>query len=57
MSRTNFSPTARTIIVVLVLMLVGLLGTSGGLLTPPWGIAAYVVAEVLLLIGVATRQL
>lgn len=57
MNRTNFSPTARTIIVVLVLMLVGLLGTSGGLLTPSWGIVAYVAAEVLLLIGVATRQL
>ena len=33
-SRTNFAPTARTIIVALVLMVVGLLGTYG---TPPAG--------------------
>ena len=57
MGRTNFAPTARTIIVALVLMVIGLLGTAGGFVPPIVGIAAYVLAEALLLLGCATRRL
>ncbi len=51
MSRTNFAPTARTIIVALVLIIVGLLGTYGTFLPDTVGIVAFVVATVLLLVG------
>jgi hypothetical protein len=49
--RTNFAPTARTIIVALVLMLVGLLGTYGTILPDVVGVVAFIAAGVLLLIG------
>jgi hypothetical protein len=55
--RTNFAPTARTIIVALALMVVGLLGTYGSLLPDVVGILAFVVAGVLLLIGMMIRQI
>jgi len=51
MGRTNFAPTARTIIVALVLILIGLLGTYGTLLPDAVGILAFVAATVILLIG------
>ena len=51
MRRTNFAPTARTIIVALVLIIVGLLGTYGTLVPDNVGIIAFVAATVLLLIG------
>jgi len=51
MSRTNFAPTARTIIVALILIVVGLLGTYGTLLPDPVGILAFVAATVILIIG------
>jgi hypothetical protein len=35
-SRTNFAPTARTIIVALVLVIVGLLGTYGTVVPDQW---------------------
>lgn len=57
MDRTNFAPTARTIIVALVLMVVGLLGTYGTLLPDIVGVLAFVVAGVLLLLGMVTRQI
>ncbi len=57
MSRTNFAPTARTIIVVLVLIVLGVVGTSGQVVPTPWGVLAYVAAEALLLIGCAVRRL
>jgi hypothetical protein len=57
MSRTNFAPTARTIIVALVLVLVGLLATYGPLLTDTIGVVAFVAAGVLLLIGMVFRQI
>ncbi|HMJ80017.1 MAG TPA: hypothetical protein VK592_03115 [Candidatus Dormibacteraeota bacterium] len=57
MGRTNFAPTAPTIIVTLVLMVVGLACTAGGVISPLLGIAAYVLAEALLLLGCATRRL
>ena len=51
MRRTNFAPTARTIIVALVLIIVGLLGTYGTVVPDNVGIIAFVAASVLLLIG------
>ena len=57
MGRTNFAPTARTIIVALVLIVVGLLGTYGTLLPDAIGILAFVVAGGLLLLGMAIRRI
>ena len=57
MNRTNFAPTARTIIVALVLMLVGLLGTYGTVLPDQVGVLAFVAAVVLLLIGMVFRAI
>lgn len=55
MRRTNFAPTARTIIVALVLIIVGLLGTYGELV-PDWvGIVSFVAATVILLLGMIFR--
>jgi hypothetical protein len=57
MGRTNFAPTATTIIVALVLIAVGLVASTGQVV-PAWlGVLAYVVAEILLLVGCATRRL
>jgi hypothetical protein len=50
-NRTNFAPTAPTIMVALVLMLVGLLGTYGTVIPDQAGILAFVLAIVLLLLG------
>jgi hypothetical protein len=55
MNRTNFAPTARTIIVALVLIIVGLLGTYGTVLSDSVGILALVAATVLLLLGMVFR--
>ncbi len=55
MSRTNFAPTARTIIVALVLVILGLLGTYGALTPDPWGVIALIAAGVVLLIGMVLR--
>ena len=55
MNRTNFAPTARTIIVALVLMIVGLLGTYGTVLPDAAGILAFVAASVILLVGMVVR--
>ena len=52
MGRSNFAPTARTIIVALVLILVGLLGTYGNLLPDRLGVVAFLLATALLLVGV-----
>ena len=49
--RTQFAPTTRTIIVALVLILVGVLGTLGRLLPEMVGIGAFVVATAILLLG------
>jgi hypothetical protein len=57
MRRMNFAPTARTIIVALVLILVGLLGTYGSILPDAVGIVAYVVATGILLVGMVFRQI
>jgi hypothetical protein len=55
MSRTNFAPTARTIVVALVLVLVGLLGTYGDIVPDLVGVLAFIAAGVLLLVGVLIR--
>jgi hypothetical protein len=53
--RTNFAPTARTIILALLLMIVGLLGTYGTIVPDLVGIGAFVAAIVLLLLGMVFR--
>ena len=55
MNRTNFAPTLRTIIVALVLIVIGLLGTYGTLLPDTVGILAFVGATVVLLLGMVFR--
>lgn len=57
MRRMNFAPTARTIIVALVLMLVGLLGTYGTVVPDSVGIIAFLAATVLLLLGMVVRSI
>ncbi len=57
MSRTNFAPTARTIIVALVLVIIGLIGTYGTLIPDLWGVLALIGAGVLLLIGMVLRNI
>jgi hypothetical protein len=54
-NRTNFAPTLRTIIVALVLIVIGLLGTYGTLLPDRVGILAFVGATVILLLGMVFR--
>lgn len=55
MGRTNFAPTARTIIVALVLILVGLLGTYGDVVPDVVGVLSFLAAGVLLLLGIVLR--
>jgi hypothetical protein len=55
MRRMNFAPTARTIIVALVLMIVGLLGTYGTVLPDQAGIGAFLGASAILLFGMVVR--
>ena len=57
MNRTNFAPTRRTIIVALVLMLVGLLGTDGSMLPDALGIVASLLATAILLVGMVVKQI
>ena len=55
--RTNFAPTSETIIVALILMIVGLIGTYGSTPIPDQvGVLAFVVSGALLLLGVVTRR-
>lgn len=49
--RTNFAPKAITIMVALVLMIAGLLGTYGTVLPDQAGVIAFAAAIVLLLVG------
>lgn len=55
MRRMNFAPTARTIIVALVLMLVGLLGTYGTVVPDNVGIIAFLGASAILLFGMVFK--
>ena len=57
MGRSNFAPTARTIILALVLVLVGLLGSYGTLVPDLVGVLALVGAGVLLLLGMVFRRI
>jgi hypothetical protein len=57
MMRSNYAPTARTIIVALVLILIGLLGTYGTVVSDSIGIIAFVAATAILLIGMVFRQI
>ena len=57
--RMNFAPRMPTIVVALVLVLIGLLGTFGDLLpsvigldSPTLGVWAFVAATVVLLLGI-----
>jgi len=56
-SRTNFAPTARTIIVALVLMVIGLLGTYGSILPDQLGVLAFVLAIAILLVGMVVKEI
>jgi hypothetical protein len=55
MNRTNFAPTALTIIVALVLILVGLIGTNVTSIPHSVGIISFIAATVLLLLGMVFR--
>jgi len=55
--RSNFAPTARTIIVALVLMVVGLIGSQGIVIGQQGGVLAFVLAIVLLLVGMVVPQI
>jgi hypothetical protein len=55
MGRSNFAPTARTIIVALVLMVIGLLGTYGTVIPDLAGVVAFIGAGALLLIGMVVK--
>ena len=57
MMRSNYAPTARTIVVALVLILIGLLGTYGTVVSDSIGIIAFVAATAILLIGMVFRQI
>jgi hypothetical protein len=57
MRRVNFAPTARTIVVALVLMIVGFLGTYGTVLPNAVGIIAFLGATAILLLGMFFRLL
>ena len=56
MNRTNYAPTARTIVVAVVLILVGLLGTYGTVVSDQIGILAFVAATILLVLGMVLRR-
>jgi hypothetical protein len=51
MSRMNFAPRLPTIIVALVLVLVGLLGTFGSVLPDTVGVWAFLLAAAALFVG------
>lgn len=55
MRRMNFAPTARTIIVALVLMIVGLVGTFGTVVPDEVGIVAFLGATAILLFGMVVK--
>ena len=57
MNRTNYAPTAQTILVALVLIVVGLLGTYGSVVSDQIGILAFVAATILLIMGMVLRRI
>ena len=57
MNRTNHAPTMNTIVVAIVLILVGLLGTFGTVVPERLGILAFVAATILLILGMVFRRI
>jgi hypothetical protein len=57
MSRMNFAPRLPTIIVALVLVLVGLLGTFGSVLPDTVGVWAFLLSAAALLVGMIVEGL
>jgi hypothetical protein len=54
-SRSNHAPTLRTILLAIVLVIVGVLGTFLNYLPDQVGVIAFIVAGVLVLAGVLVR--
>jgi fumarate reductase subunit D len=57
MNRTNYAPTMNTIVIAIVLILVGLLGTFGSVVPERLGILAFVAATILLILGMVFRRI
>ncbi len=57
MNRMNHAPTATTIVVAIVLILVGVLGTFGSLVPERIAILAFVAATILLIAGMVFRRI
>ena len=57
MNRVNQAPTTTTILVAIVLIVVGVLGTFGSLVPERVGILAFVAATVLLIAGMIFRRI
>jgi uncharacterized membrane protein len=57
MNRVNQAPTTTTIVIAIVLIVVGVLGTFGSLVPERVGILAFVAATVLLIAGMIFRRI
>ena len=57
MNRTNYAPTMTTIVIAIVLILIGLLGTFGSVVPERLGILAFVAATILLILGMVFRRI
>jgi len=57
MNRTNYAPTMNTILIAIVLIVVGLLGTFGSVVPERLGILAFVAATILLILGMVVRRI
>ena len=57
MNRVNQAPTTTTIVIAIVLIVVGVLGTFGSLVSERVGILAFVAATILLIAGMIFRRI
>ena len=57
MNRLNHAPTQTTIVVAIVLIVVGILGTFGTLVPERVAILAFVAATILLIAGMVFRRI
>jgi hypothetical protein len=57
MGRTNFAPTARTLIVALLLIILGMLGTFGDIVSDGVGMIAFLCATGILLVGMVFKSI
>jgi len=57
MNRMNFAPTQTTIVVAIVLIVVGVLGTFGSVVPERIAILAFVAATILLIAGMVFRRI